>query len=251
MELHAWTADTGPGPASLRKTGKLSTSASLSGKAYAEAHTLTGKEVKHVHKDGRPKMCFNWRDHGDCENYYNSSCPYAHPDDQRGVGKSKGGNYNNQTSATSDQQSGHDEDQGDCGGRSDSPQEQIIRDTALLCRAYLAGKCKRGERCKYHHNGPCKFFINGNCRNGVKCVFSHDDAAALPTSAPGLSTAPKGRAVATRTRDGCTGGESGMVATDHSPETTPPHQTEVRSEKALRSNDNVEVHHLPDERLER
>ncbi|CAG5096642.1 Oidioi.mRNA.OKI2018_I69.XSR.g14715.t1.cds [Oikopleura dioica] len=43
-----------------------------------------------------------------------------------------------------------------------------------LCKYYLAGTCRKGERCHYmHKNYPCKYYhISKNCEND-NCIFSH------------------------------------------------------------------------------
>ncbi|OQS04347.1 hypothetical protein THRCLA_20910 [Thraustotheca clavata] len=57
-----------------------------------------------------------------------------------------------------------------------------------ICKFFLAGKCKRGEHCKYSHSTEqsapkkkkrkkpvCKYFLKNECRKGSQCRFRHDD----------------------------------------------------------------------------
>ena len=96
-------------------------------------------------KDGKPQVCFKWRDTGKCENKDNGTCQYHHPSDQKGVGKGKGGK-NGKRSNTSSRQSGKGKDQGGRGGRSASPGKKTITDMSKLCKIYLKGKCKYGDK---------------------------------------------------------------------------------------------------------
>ena len=136
-------------------------------------------------KDGKPQVCFKWRDTGKCENKDNGTCQYHHPSDQKGVGKGKGCN-NCKRSNTPSRQSGKGKDQGGRGGRSASPGKKTISDMSKLCNNYLKGKCKYGDKCKYHHNGPCRFFQKGSCTKGDECIFGRDNAAvaAAPATVP-------------------------------------------------------------------
>ena len=46
---------------------------------------------------------------------------------------------------------------------------------------FLEGKCDKGDKCKYHHNGPCLFYAEGNCKRGDECVYAHSSNVAAPT----------------------------------------------------------------------
>ena len=59
------------------------------------------------------------------------------------------------------------------------PNSESISKTQL-CRLFKAGKCKRGDSCKYSHSiltltsmSPCSYFLKGHCRRGNRCTFSH------------------------------------------------------------------------------
>jgi hypothetical protein len=61
-----------------------------------------------------------------------------------------------------------------------------------VCRHYLAGHCRLGDRCRFQHETgnalrqqrtdhrtqrptvPCKFYLQGQCRKGTQCTFLHD-----------------------------------------------------------------------------
>ena len=43
-----------------------------------------------------------------------------------------------------------------------------------LCKFYIKGSCKDGDKCKYiHKNGICKFHFFGICKKADKCNLSH------------------------------------------------------------------------------
>ncbi|KAG9396758.1 Zinc finger C-x8-C-x5-C-x3-H type (and similar) [Carpediemonas membranifera] len=51
----------------------------------------------------------------------------------------------------------------------------------IVCRFYMMGKCRMGERCPFYHPPKvekkkeiCKFFLGGRCQKGDACPFSHD-----------------------------------------------------------------------------
>lgn len=71
----------------------------------------------------------------------------------------------------------------------------IIR-KPVLCRLYLAGKCRKGEKCKYSHNAgenkstetqPCSYFVKGKCRRGSRCMFSHSMPLTSTSESPSTS----------------------------------------------------------------
>ena len=44
-----------------------------------------------------------------------------------------------------------------------------------LCKFYIKGNCKDGDKCKYtHKNGICKFHFFGICKKADKCKLSHE-----------------------------------------------------------------------------
>ena len=85
-----------------------------------------------------------------------------------------------------------------------------------VCRLFVAGRCKRGDRCRYRHDlspsaptsgaadhtehsakqpPPCAYFSQGKCRRGSRCHFSHNVEAgpgggAGKKKASGLSLPP-------------------------------------------------------------
>ena len=75
-----------------------------------------------------------------------------------------------------------------------------------ICDHFLAGKCTRGEKCKWSHSTPaipsstavsstptlpitiCEHFLNNKCKRGEKCKWSHATPAIPPPTA--TSTLP-------------------------------------------------------------
>ena len=163
----------------------------LPGMHVAKGGYSANNKGKGKGKDGKPQVCFKWRDTGSCDGKDNSTCQYQHPKDQKGTGKSKGGGKNGKRSSTPSRQSGKGKDQGGRGGRSASPGKKMISDVAKLCKVYLKGKCKYADKCKHHHNGPCHFFNKGSCTKGDDCIFGHDPAAVSAATATVPPTAPK------------------------------------------------------------
>ena len=161
----------------------------------------TGYAVKGKGKDGKPQVCFKWRDTGKCDGKDDGTCKYDHPKDQKGPkGKGKGGGKSGSRSNTPNRQ-GKGKDQGGRGGRSASPGKKIISDKAQSCKAYLKGKCKYRDKCKYHHNGPCRFHAKGNCTKGDECIFGHSDLPSPAAAATTEPAAPKdGKAAAAKKR---------------------------------------------------
>ena len=66
------------------------------------------------------------------------------------------------------------------------------------CTAFLAGKCKKGDKCDFYHSPICCHYVKGTCDQGHKCKFAHIDnpkAAAAKAEAKGKAE-PKGKAKA-------------------------------------------------------
>jgi hypothetical protein len=63
-------------------------------------------------------------------------------------------------------------------------QPDIVRRSAPPCRLHLAGKCRKGDKCKYSHNSEasgtssqrCSYFLKGKCRKGSRCPFIHSSS---------------------------------------------------------------------------
>jgi len=72
----------------------------------------------------------------------------------------------------------------------DSTKPKVVRSEELeqniICRYYLNGYCKFGNKCKFSHNITdatsqiCQFFQKGHCRNGDECRFLHIVQENLP-----------------------------------------------------------------------
>lgn len=94
-----------------------------------------------------------------------------------------------------------DEEKKDSGDLNSQP--DIVR-KPVPCRLYLAGKCRKGDKCKYSHSAaadntaptassqPCAYFLKGKCRRGNRCMYSHSQPAtsqseANPSSSSTLS----------------------------------------------------------------
>jgi hypothetical protein len=151
----------------------------------------TGKD-----KNGDPQICFAWRNHGACAKKDAGTCIYTHPNDAKGKGKHGGGKKAGDGKGGKRSSSQSRTGKGGAGGgaRPASPGRKVVTDKALLCSNFLKGRCSKGGKCKYHHNGICNFHKRSNCTRGDDCVFSHHEpptpaaaAAVLPDAA-----APKG-----------------------------------------------------------
>jgi hypothetical protein len=53
-----------------------------------------------------------------------------------------------------------------------------------MCGDFLAGRCARGETCRFSHDKgagmPCRDYLKGLCTRGDGCRYSHADGAPLP-----------------------------------------------------------------------
>jgi len=55
----------------------------------------------------------------------------------------------------------------------------VVDDTILVkqvngvCKRFLRGLCKQGDKCRYQHKQVCKFYVDGNCKRGKQCRFPH------------------------------------------------------------------------------
>jgi hypothetical protein len=68
----------------------------------------------------------------------------------------------------------------------DANQSDIVR-KPVACRLHLAGKCRKGEKCRYSHDSvagdsanvpqPCSYFLKGKCRKGGRCPFVHNSSS--------------------------------------------------------------------------
>ena len=140
-------------------------------------------------KDGKPQVCFSWRNNGVCAKKDAGTCVYDHPKDAKGIGRPKGKgkdgckNGKQQRSASNSSRGGGGKGQSG-GGKPGSPRKKIVTDKSLLCRNFLKGKCDKGDSCKYHHNGVCTFFAKGTCKKGDDCIYGH----VATTAAPALSS---------------------------------------------------------------
>jgi len=162
-------------------------STAISAKALAadkgnKGNTGTGKD-----KNGEPQVCFAWRNNGVCPKKDAGTCVYIHPKDQKGKGKptgKKGKVKDGKNRAASN--SSRTSNGGAGGGKGAGPPrgKNVVTDVALSCNNYVKGKCTHGDKCKYHHNGPCIFFKKGNCARGDDCVFSHHVPAAAAVVDP-------------------------------------------------------------------
>jgi hypothetical protein len=56
------------------------------------------------------------------------------------------------------------------------PKQRLSRINPSYVGLSSWGKCKYGDKCKYHHNGPCKFHSKGKCTKGADCIFGHGDS---------------------------------------------------------------------------
>ena len=148
-------------------------------------------------KDGKPQICFSWRNNGSCAKKDAGTCQYDHPKDAKGTGRpkgeSKGGKNGKQQRSSSNSSKGRGK-KGDSGNRSPSPRKKIVTDTNLLCRICVEGKCDKGDSCKYHHNGACRFFAKGNCSRGDACIYGHSATPAAPANVQAETTAAKAAA---------------------------------------------------------
>ena len=140
-------------------------------------------------KDGKPQVCFKWRDTGKCDGKDDGTCNYNHPKDQKGTGKGQDGKHGKSRSNTPNRSSGKGKDKGGKGGRSASPKSKIITEKSKLCKNFLVGKCKYGNKCKFHHNGLCKFHSKGKCTKGADCIFGHGDPD-VPAAPAAAADAP-------------------------------------------------------------
>ena len=156
------------------------------------------KDGKGKGKDGKPQICFSWRNNGSCAKKDAGTCQYDHPKDAKGTGRpkgdSKGGKGNGKQQRSSSTSSKGRGKKGDSGNRSPSPKKKIVTDTNLLCRNFLKGKCDKGDSCKYHHNGACRFFAKGNCSRGDACIYGHSTTPAAPANVQAETTAAKAAA---------------------------------------------------------
>jgi len=59
------------------------------------------------------------------------------------------------------------------------PKEQEGAFTTTVCKDFQAGKCTRGDKCKFAHVGParkqiqCRDFLAGKCGRGDACKYRH------------------------------------------------------------------------------
>ena len=128
-----------------------------------------------------PKVCFAWRDKGECNKHTTGECMYAHPKALKGKGKSGSKKGKDGKGASKGKSSGSGGKKGESwkgGDRSASPKRTVVTDMSKLCKDYLKGTCKKGKGCSLHHNEPCRFFANGSCSKGDKCPFPHWNAKA-------------------------------------------------------------------------
>ena len=159
----------------------------ISAKALAADKGNKGNKGTGKDKNGEPQVCFAWRNNGVCPKKDAGTCVYIHPKDQKGKGKptgkkGKGKDGKNRAASNSSRTSNG----GAGGGKgAGTPRgKKVVTDVALLCNNYLKGKCTHGDKCKYHHNGPCIFHKKGNCTRGDDCVFSHHVPAAAAVVNP-------------------------------------------------------------------
>jgi hypothetical protein len=144
----------------------------------------TGKD-----KDGKPQVCFSWRNNGVCAKKEAGTCVYAHPMDVKGKGKPGGAKGDGKRSSSNSSRTSKG---GKAGGKgSDTPRKKVVTDLALLCRNFLKGKCDKGKQCKWHHNGPCTFHAKGNCNKGDDCIFSHQTPSNAAAAPAGPNAPPK------------------------------------------------------------
>ena len=142
-------------------------------------------------KNGRPQVCFAWRNTGICKKKDEGTCVDAHPQDQKNVWKLLGckgkGKGKDGKRSSSTQSRGSRGSKGDSRGKStESQRSRVVTYQRLLCQSYLKGKCNKGKACAYHSNGPCTFHNKGICNKSDKCVFSHHEQqpAASATTQP-------------------------------------------------------------------
>jgi len=92
----------------------------------------------------------------------------------------------------------------------DEPEQERKRKGKTICREFLKGHCKYGDRCRYPHDQggapgdrshiPCREFAKGNCVFGDRCRYAHLDPAEhggvdeeihIPSSSVHLVTRPQ------------------------------------------------------------
>ena len=141
-------------------------------------------------KNGNPQVCFAWRNTGTCTRKDAGTCLYAHPEDAKNTGRPKGDSKGGGKKGKSKGKPGGGKGSGSLRGKT-------ITDAAKLCKNYLKGKCTKGDKCTYHHNGPCRFHAKGSCTKGDACIFSHHEApkpgAVAAAAAPKASAKPGAR----------------------------------------------------------
>ena len=131
--------------------------------------------------------------YGKCDGLKAGTCQYTHLPQDKGPGKGKGKDKGGKGLGQGGKSTGKSKT--GSGSRENSRERtKVVTDLALVCRAHLAGKCTKGNQCKYHHNEPCRFHAAGTCKAGDKCPFPHVGLAAqaaLQEDAPAPKAKPK------------------------------------------------------------